>query len=87
MSQYQFYSRQNGYPNGTLVKYYTSPSIIDYSNESNIFINKSSKEILDSIHLIKNDILRTTLNKLASTYINWYYYPIYTIITDTRIYI
>ena len=73
-------------------KHYDNDSLKWIVKECKLYYNEYKKPItLDvfkvKVNDIQNDILKTTLNKLASTYINWYYYPINTVITDTRIYL
>ena len=53
MANYRFYSRRNGYNGGIPVRYYETFLIEDTKNLTNIFIDKSGKEIVE---LLKKDL-------------------------------
>ena len=86
MPNYRFYSRRNGYEGGTPLKYFYSRLVKDTCNESEKFVDKSGKEILQNVCLINNESLKEIILDIAKKYSIWYYYQDGTKINDTRIY-
>ena len=88
--KYMFYSRKNGWPNGTIINFYTTEKINDIHNHSSDFVDKSGGEICKLIEKNysdwKNDSLINQIYKAAKIWKQWYYYPANTIITDRTIY-
>lgn len=86
-----FYSRRNGWPNGTIINYYYSTTINDDEDKSSCFVGKSGGEIYKLIETEcsnwENDILLCEIHRTAKLWKQWYYYPHNTVITDRTIYI
>jgi hypothetical protein len=89
MKNYRFYSRRNGYIGGTVVRYYESPLIHDAKHTTDIFVDKSGKEIMELLEKININECDTLINlaEWCETYPTWFYYPDKTTITDMRIYL
>ena len=82
---YCFYSRQNGFIGGNKIRVYTINILYDTNNETKLFINKSGDEIYNILSKTENlNIILQSLKHSAQRNSNWYYYPINTVITDTR---
>lgn len=86
MPQYRFFSRKNGYPKGTPVKYFHSDLINDENNESKKFIDKNGNQIINKLNNIKDLSLKNKIKEIANKFPCWYYYPDNTVMTDMRIY-
>ena len=88
--KYMFFSRQNGWPNGTIINYYHTPIINDINNYSSYFVDKSGNEIYKLIENNypnwENDKLLCNIYHTAKEWKQWYYYQYNTIITDRTIY-
>ena len=86
-----FYSRRNGWPDGTIINYYYSNIINDIDNKSSGFVGKLGDEIYRIIEKSyvnwENDALLCEIHKTAKSWKQWYYYPDNTVITDRTIYI
>ena len=89
MNNYRFYSRKNGYIDGNSVRYYESSLIHDAKHTTDRFVNKSGREIVDSLKKININECETLINlaELCEKYPTWFYYPDKTIITDMRIFL
>ena len=85
--KYAFFSRRSGYEGGQKVRVYMSKIINDPENISFEYVDKNGEEILHCLKSISSDAFIVELTSLAEINKNWYYYSIYKIITDTRIYI
>jgi hypothetical protein len=89
MVHYCLFSRRTGYVGGIPTKHFCSVNIEDKNHDTIGLIDKSSEEIL---HILNNTdkydvILADKLKKICQLFPNWYYYPVTTIITDTRVYL
>ena len=89
--KYMFFSRKNGWPNGTVINYYYTNYIDDIDNKSLCFVGKSGDEIYKLIETNylnwENDEVLCKIHKIAKAWNKWYYYSYDTIITDRTIYI
>ena len=86
MTYYRFFSRKNGWQNGSDVKYFYSPVIEDINDETKIFVDRNGQTISQNLSHITNSNLKNTLAHWAKIYPGWYYYPENTRLTETRIY-
>ena len=95
--KYRFYSRKNGWINSDkIAKYFYTNPIDDFYGITKDFINLSGNDIVTKIKELKlkkqyffdfeKKKIIQQLEELGNIYDNWYYYPINTVLTDTRIY-
>ena len=80
--KYRFFSRKNGFPNGYKIRVYTSSIIDDEHNVSSIFVDMSGRHIVS--YLENGNEIFEQVKRYATQYLNWYYYPIDTVITEIR---
>ena len=82
--KYCFFSRKNGFIDGTPIKYFKSSNFNDPKNDTKYLIDKSGKDILTILKDTNSKLLNNDFIDLVTAYENWYYYPISTIISDCR---
>ena len=82
--KYKFFSRKNGFSGGYNIRVYTSCTIEDEHNVSFIFMDMSGKQIVLYLENRNLNKIFAQLKRCAKQNMNWYYYPIDTVITDIR---
>ena len=83
--RYRFFSRQDGWRDGSPVKFFYTSEIDDKDNLTKDFVDLSGRQILKKIK--NNKELTTLLFDLTTTYYDWYYYEHDRQLTEQRLFI